>query len=74
MSEKELNKKHLEINKLLLEVNDYLVNKFFDYKSDKLLDEKIEVLTKLSKGIPPSEIENYYDILELYPDDNTIWD
>lgn len=41
--------------------------KFLDVESDKMLDEKIEVLTKLSSGVPPAEIPNYYDILELYP-------
>lgn len=64
----------MEIYRLLGEVDDFLVSRFFDISSDKLLDEKIEVLTKLSKGIPPSEIENYYNILELYPEDDKIWD
>lgn len=64
----------MEIYRLLGEIDDFLVSRFFDINSDKLLDEKIDVLTKLSKGIPPSEIENYYDILELYPEDDKIWD
>lgn len=69
-----MNTKIMEIYRLLGEVDDFLVSRFFDISSDKLLDEKIEVLTKLSKGIPPSEIENYYNILELYPEDDKIWD
>ena len=72
--EKELIEKKLKINQLLIEVNDRLVDKFFDEDSNEFLDEKIDVLTKLSKGIPPSEIDNYYKILELYPQDNIIWD
>lgn len=66
--------KQMKIFELLLKVNDLLVSKFFDINSDELLDEKIDVLTKLSNGIPPAEIENYYDILELYPKENEIWD
>lgn len=69
-----MNTKIMEIYRLLGEIDDFLVSRFFDINSDKLLDEKIDVLTKLSKGIPPSEIENYYDILELYPEDDKIWD
>ena len=67
--------KHLRINRLLIEVSDLIVNKFFDSDSNEMLDEKIEVLEKLKKGIPPSEIPNYYKILELYPKDNeSTWD
>lgn len=67
--------KHLKINKLLIEVSDLIVNKFFDSDSDKMLDEKIEVLEKLKQGIPPADIPNYYKILELYPEDTeSTWD
>ena len=67
--------KHLRINRLLIEVSDLIVNNFFDLDSNEMLDEKIEVLEKLKKGIPPSEIPNYYKILELYPKDNeSTWD
>lgn len=59
---------------LLAEVNDDLVHKFFDYDSFKLLDEKIDVLTKLKNGVKPVDIPNYYDILELYPKDGEHWD
>lgn len=47
---------------------------FFDSESDKLLDEKIEVLTALKEGKQISDIPNFYDILELYPKDGTHWD
>ena len=74
MKEKTI-EKHLRINRLLIEVSDLIVNKFFDSDSNEMLDEKIEVLEKLKKGIPPSEIPNYYKILELYPKDNeSTWD
>lgn len=67
--------KHLKINRLLIEVSDLMVNKFFDLDSDEMLDEKIEVLEKLKKGIPPADIPNYYKILELYPQKNDeMWD
>ena len=67
--------KHLKINNLLIEVSDLIVNKFFDSDSDKMLDEKIEVLEKLKQGIPPADIPNYYKILELYPKDKeSTWD
>lgn len=80
MTEKELleleaiDEKKSIIRDLLLNVDDIFITKFFDLDSDKLLDEKIDVLTKLSKGVPPEDIENYYKILELYPKDNEIWD
>ena len=73
MMDKVIEKK-MKIQDLLLEVYDDMIFKFFDLESEKLLDEKIEVLTKLSKGVTPSEIEDYYKILELYPKDNEIWD
>ena len=59
---------------LLLEVSDGLVAKFFDPDSDKMLDEKIEVLTAIKEGRKPSEIPKYYDILELYPEEGAQWD
>ena len=73
--EKEIIEKHLKINNLLIEVSDLLVNKFFDSDSNEMLDEKIEVLEQLKKGIPPANIPNYYQVLELYPKNNEeIWD
>ena len=66
--------KKILIMLLLSQIDDYIVHKFFDYNSDKLLDLKIEVLTKLSNGVKPCDIKEYYDILELYPKDGVIWD
>ena len=66
-------KKKLKIMDLLFAVDDVLFKQFFDMESDKLLDEKIEVLTALSKGSPPAEIPKYYDVLELYPQ-KEMWD
>ena len=54
---------------------DLLVSKFFDLESEENLDTKIAVLEKLNNGVLPSEIPEYYSILELYPDnDNVLWD
>ncbi|MDO4732901.1 MAG: hypothetical protein Q4B50_05220 [Bacillota bacterium] len=53
---------------------DLLVSQFFDLDSEKNLDQKIKVLSKLKNGIPPSNIPDYYDILELYPRDGQLWD
>ena len=64
----------IQILDLLAEVNDDLVHKFFDLDSYKMLDEKIDVLTKLKNGMKPIDIPNYYDILELYPEDGVLWD
>ena len=67
--------KLVKIRELLFEVDDLLVHNFFDVDSEELLDEKIEVLTKLKNGITPDKIDNYYKILKLYPkDENQIWD
>ena len=68
------NEKHLKIMELLEGVYDILIDKFFDLDSDKMLDEKIEVLTALKEGKTTAEIQNYYKILELYPKDEEIWD
>lgn len=53
---------------------DELVAKFFDLDSEAMLDLKIEVLTQLKNGVPPSDIPEYYSILELYPADDVMWD
>lgn len=41
--------------------------KFFDIRSNKLLDEKIDVLEKLSAGKNIEDIPGFYDIFELTP-------
>ena len=63
--------KHLQILELLTQVYEPLLQ-FFDIESDKLLDEKIEVLTDLKNGKTIAEIPRFYDILENYPAD--MWD
>lgn len=73
MSEKELIEKKCKIIDLLFEVDNYEVGQFFDMESDKMLDEKIEVLTALKKGKTISEIPNFYKVLELMPKDG-MWD
>lgn len=69
----EAEKKKLKVMDLLFAVDDLLVKQFFDVDSDKLLDEKIEVLSALKKGVAPADIPKYYDVLELYPKDE-MWD
>lgn len=69
----DIEKKKLKVLDLLFEVDDPLVKQFFDVDSDKLLDEKIEVLSALKKGVAPADISKYYDVLELYPKDE-MWD
>lgn len=66
-------RKKLKVLDLLFEVDDELFKQFFDADSEELLDEKIEVLTALKKGSVPADIPKYYDVLELYPQ-NQMWD
>ena len=73
MTERELIEKKEKILNLLFEVDCYEVSQFFDVDSDKMLDEKIEVLTALKEGKTIAEIPKFYDVLELYPKDE-IWD
>lgn len=65
--------KKIRILDLLFEIDDVIFKKFFDIESDKMLDKKLDVLTKLSKGMQPADIPEYYEVLELYPE-NEIWD
>ena len=74
MTERELIEKKDKIMDLLFEVDNYEVSRFFDVDSDELLDEKIEVLTALSEGKTIAEIPNFYDILELMPKGEEMWD
>lgn len=69
----ETQKKQLEIMDLLFEVDDPIFKQFFDVDSDKMLDEKIEVLKQLKKGKAPADIPQYYEVLELYPH-KEMWD
>lgn len=76
MEKNELIEKGIKVRELFLEVENFppMLQQFFDLDSDKLLDEKIEVLTLLKAGKEISEIPKFYDILELYPQDDTHWD
>lgn len=69
-----MQEKMIKIFELLPKVDNMLIDKFFDLESDKMLDDKIEVLTALANGKAPSEIPKFYDVLELYPKDGEIWD
>lgn len=68
--------KMMQIMELLPDVMyvDLLIAKFFDLDSEKQLDLKIRVLTQLKNGVPPCDIPEYYSILELYPENGTMWD
>lgn len=46
--------------------------KYFNLDSEELLDEKIEVLTKIKEGKRIKDIPNFYKILEDLPSD--MWD
>lgn len=74
MTKRELFEKKEKILNLLFEVDCYEVSQFFDDESDEMLDEKIEVLTALKNGKSIDEIPNFYNVLELYPKDNEMWD
>ncbi len=64
-----MEKKFIQITELLEQVDDPMVQKFFDLESEALLDEKIEVLKALIDGKPPEAIPNYYKVLERMPQD-----
>ena len=66
-----MEEKKIKIMQLLSEIYEPLLE-FFDVDSDKMLDEKIKVLTDLKNGKQIADIPNFYDILELYPTD--MWD
>ena len=67
--------KGVKVRELFFEVDfPPMLTQFFDLDSDRLLDEKIEVLTALKEGKQISDISNFYTVLELYPKDGTHWD
>lgn len=75
MTDRELIEKGVKVRELFSDVDfPPMLTQFFDLDSDRLLDEKIEVLTALKEGKQISDIPNFYDILELYPKDGTHWD
>lgn len=75
MTDREVIEKGVKVRELFFEVDfPPMLIQFFDLDSDRLLDEKIEVLTALKEGKQISDIPNFYTILELYPKDGTHWD
>lgn len=60
--------------KLLDDVDDPMVSRFFDRESFEMIDEKVEVLQSLRDGKFPAGIPNYYKILEKYPRDGEPFD
>ena len=72
-AEKDKIEKQLKIDELLPYAFGIHEFKFFDIDSDKLLDEKIEVLEAIKEGKSISEIPKVYDVLELMPKEG-IWD
>jgi hypothetical protein len=56
---------------LLMQINDPILLEYFDIESDKMLDEKIEILQRCANGENIMEIGVH--ILEKMPK-NGIWD
>lgn len=73
MTEIEIIQKKERIRDLLIDVYEPEL-KFFDLESDKMLDEKIEVLEALKAGKPIADIPNFYKVLELMPEAGQMWD
>lgn len=68
-------KKHLKVMELFTEVEfPPQLTQFFDLEKETMLDEKIDVLTALKEGKTISEIPNFYNILEKYPNTDLCWD
>lgn len=73
-NEKIMIEKHMKINELypyLAEVP--MLMKYFDSESDKMLDEKIQVLEALKEGKNIKDIPYFYEVFELLPEEG-IWD
>jgi len=77
-----MNKTELAIAQKQLAIEDLLgfaigipEMRYFNKSSDKLLDEKIEVLTQIKQGKVIKDIPKFYDILENLPkDEGASWD
>lgn len=65
--------KKILIMQLIIDIDEPLL-RFFNINSDRMLDKKIKVLTELKEGKTISEIPDFYDILELYPSNEVLWD
>lgn len=68
-----MEEKKLKVIELFFSVYEPLLQ-FFDLESNEMLDTKIKVLTDLVNGKKISEIPEFYDILELYPEEDEMWD
>ena len=71
-------KKIIEKQMAIIELLPYLAEypmfmQFFDTGSEKLLDEKIEVLEAIKAGKRIDDIPKFYEVLELMPKEG-IWD
>lgn len=73
MSEKEKMEKFLKVAELFAYSFDIPEMKYFNLESEELLDEKIEVLTKIKEGKSIEDIPNFYAVLENLPKEG-IWD
>lgn len=75
MKDEKTREKMLAIYKLWQDVSEEnnLVKRFFDVYSDKMLDEKIKVLTELKNGKMPGEVKGFYEVLEKYPQKGVYW-
>lgn len=65
--------KIVKITDLWWQIDDPVFKEFFDLDSEKMLDEKINVMEDLIAGKSPGEIKDYYRVLENYPDNRTRW-
>lgn len=68
--------KQIEVMNLLAKATglSYEVDNYFDVDSEKMIDDKIEVLTALIEGKPIEQIPKFYKVLELMPKNGDIWD
>lgn len=73
MDELDLLDKRIELTRLFLRVDLGPLERYFDFDSTELLDEKIRVLSERIDGKTIGEIEGFYDIFELLPKEG-IWD
>ena len=46
---------------------------YYDHDSDEMLEDKLRVLRALDEGQDFDEIPGAYDILELFPRNDTTW-
>ncbi len=49
------------------QVDDYFIKTYMDLENEEKLEQKIRVLEQLIAGKKPPEIEEYDDVLDAYP-------